>query len=153
MEKKKLNEITVDLTENLTQRRAFLSRLMSMRYLYIDGIFKDPLADEERKVPHNKKAEDIFDGKSEISAFTNKTNKTSGRHFKRHCKPCDFKQIANWTDHKKKVHGGVEVLFEKCLSWCIRCKSKLDKFDGKSLARAGKALACASLSGQSASLR
>jgi len=58
---------------------------METRYLYVGGVFEDPIAFEEEKVPCVRKSEDILDaGKSDISALTNKTNK---RHIKRHCEP------------------------------------------------------------------
>ena len=41
-------------------------RLMRTRYLYIDGVFKDPIAIEEEKVPQKKreqKAQEEFDDK------------------------------------------------------------------------------------------
>ena len=79
----------VNVTVDLIEDRKFLVQLMRTRYLYIDGIFKDPLANEEKKVPHNKKTEVIFDdGKSYVSALS---NKTKAGNIKRHCAPCDFK--------------------------------------------------------------
>jgi hypothetical protein len=53
---------------------------------------------------------DINDGKSDVSALTNKTNKTASGALKRHCEPCG-KLISNWADHKKKVHDGKEVAY------------------------------------------
>jgi hypothetical protein len=43
------------------------------------------------------------------------SNKTSGGNIKRHCELCGFKHIADWSQHKKKTHGGVEVPSVKCL--------------------------------------
>ena len=42
------------------------------------------------------------------------SNKTSGGNIKRHCKPCEFKIIANWSQHKNNVHGGFDVESVKC---------------------------------------
>jgi len=100
---------------------------MTTRYLYIDGMFKDPLANEEQKVPLRKreqKVQDKFDdGKSDVSAFTTKTNKTANGALRRHCKPCG-KLITNWTDHKKRLHSGNDVPYEKCVPNCPRCEGK-----------------------------
>ena len=117
----------VDLTANISERRTFLTRLMTTRYLYIDGMFKDPLANEEQKVPLRKreqKVQDKFDdGKSDVSAFTTKTNKTTNGALRRHCKPCG-KLITNWADHKKRLHSGNDVPYEKCVPNCPRCEGK-----------------------------
>jgi hypothetical protein len=96
MEKKNLNEIEVDITDLLQQRRAFLVRLMSTRYLYIDGVFRDPLAKEEEE-------------KSDVSRITSKT--AGGKALGRHCPLCDFKLIlgANWARHCKTFHKDTEV--------------------------------------------
>lgn len=83
---------------------------------------------EEEKETANKrkqKANDKLDGgKSVISHLSDNTNKTSAGNIKRHCEPCEFKRIANWTVHKNKKHNGVDVPFEKCLLGCVHCKSK-----------------------------
>ena len=41
------------------------------------------------------------------------SNRSCGGMIKKHCVLCK-KIIANWSDHKKKVHGGVEVDSVKC---------------------------------------
>ena len=75
---------------------------METRYLYIDGVFKDPVADDEE--------EDIDDGKSDVSALTNKTSKStkskSGKALDKHCPLCNLKLIRgkNWSRHCKDLH-------------------------------------------------
>jgi hypothetical protein len=123
MEKRKLNEIMVDLTDNLPQRRTFLIRLMSTRYLYIDGIFRDSLADEEEKVPYDKKAQKA-DEKSEVSSITKKTNKTTGgKALDKHCPLCNFQLVPgpNCSRHCNTHHKGIEVNLIKCDANCSRC--------------------------------
>jgi hypothetical protein len=96
---------------------------METKYLYTDGVFKDPLAKEEEKGPEKKreqKAKGKFDdGKSDISRFTNKTN--SGA-LKRHCE-CG-KLVTNWWKHKKDFHGGLEAFFMNCVPDCSKCQGK-----------------------------
>jgi hypothetical protein len=41
---------------------------METRYLYVGGVFKDPIAFEEEKVHHGGKSED--DEKSDVSRIT-----------------------------------------------------------------------------------
>jgi len=41
------------------------------------------------------------------------SNKTTGGNIKKHCLPCK-RIIANWSQHKNNVHGGVEVEAVKC---------------------------------------
>ena len=42
------------------------------------------------------------------------SNKSANGMIKKHCKPCALKLIGNWSDHKKNVHGGVDVESVKC---------------------------------------
>ena len=80
-----------------------------------------PVNGEEEKASQKKreqKALDKFDdGKSDISRFT---NKTSSGALKRHCEACG-KLVANWSQHKKDAHGGIEVPFIKCTLPCSKC--------------------------------
>ena len=58
---------------------------------------------------------DKDDKRSDCSSIiSSATNKTSGGNIKRHCKPCEFKIIANWSQHKNNVHSGSEVESVKC---------------------------------------
>ena len=53
-------------------------------------------------------AEDIADDKSDVSALTTKTNKTTGgKALDKRCSSCD-KRISgtNWIKHVKSVHKG-----------------------------------------------
>jgi hypothetical protein len=131
MEKRELKEIAVDLTDNLKQRRTFLYRLMSTRYLYIDGGFRNPNSREEEKVPMNKrdqKHQDKFDeGKSDVSAITTKTNKTTGgKALDKHCPLCDFKLVPGkkWSRHCGSFHKDVEIEPVRCDINCSRCQGK-----------------------------
>jgi hypothetical protein len=69
---------------------------MSTRYLYIDGVFRDPLAKEEEE-------------KSDVSRITSKT--AGGKALGKHCPLCDFKLIlgAHWARHCKTFHKDTEV--------------------------------------------
>jgi hypothetical protein len=113
-----LENVKVGLTpKNILEHRYFLVRLMETRYLYVDGVFKDPIASEEEEEKKQERkngnsvataiAEDISDDKSDVSALTTKTNKTS-RHTNKHCFVCK-KNIsgANWNKHVAKVHKGL----------------------------------------------
>jgi len=79
---------------------------------------------QEFKFPLNKRnlkflnKEAVSDIGSKVSMASNKTD---NGHIKRHCELCGFKHIANWFQHKKKVHGGVEVPSIKCLPQCSYC--------------------------------
>jgi len=57
----------------------------------------------------------IFGTKSvcESVASSVASNKSANGMTKRHCGPC-VKIVANWSDHKKNVHGGVDVESAKC---------------------------------------
>jgi len=41
------------------------------------------------------------------------SNKSANGMIKRHCRPCK-KIVANWSQHKTKAHGGVDVESVKC---------------------------------------
>ncbi len=59
--------------------------------------------------------EDFSDDKSDVSALTNKTSKsTRGKHADKHCLICK-KVISgkNWRVHVKKVHNGETPTFKK----------------------------------------
>ena len=61
---------------------------MVTRYLYIDGVFRNPNSREEEKVALNKreqKTQDKFDDKkSDFSRLTHTTNKAAKGAIKRH---------------------------------------------------------------------
>jgi hypothetical protein len=59
------------------------------------------------------------DGTTSIapSAISKVTHKTANGMYKRHCMVCG-KLIGNWTEHKKKVHNGVEVSYITCNTNC-----------------------------------
>jgi hypothetical protein len=93
---------------------------METRYLYVDGVFKDPIASEEEEEKKQAKksgnssavAEDFSDDKSNVSALTTKTNKTtSGKALDKHCPLCNLKLIRgkNWSRHCKDLHKEVVV--------------------------------------------
>jgi hypothetical protein len=42
------------------------------------------------------------------------SSKTTSGAIKRHCEPCEFKLVGNWSQHKIDKHGGVEVASVKC---------------------------------------
>ena len=62
---------------------------METRYLYVGGVFKDPITFEEEKVPHGGKSED--DEKSDMSRITTKTAR--GKTSNKHCPLCNFKLV------------------------------------------------------------
>lgn len=67
------------------------------------------------------------DGASSVAAgslISSFTNKTASGAFMRHCEICNFKIVVNWSDHKKKVHNGIDVPFVKCDSKCANCAGK-----------------------------
>ena len=66
MEKRPLADVSVNVVA--AEYRKVITRFMKTRYLYIDGLFKDPIASEEEKVPHGGKSED--DKKSNVSRIT-----------------------------------------------------------------------------------
>lgn len=97
---------------------------METRYLYVDGVFKDPIvSEEEEEKKQGKKsgglmaiAEDFSDDKSDISVLTIKTNKTTGgKALDKHCSSCG-KRISgtNWIKHVKSVHKGSTPPFTLC---------------------------------------
>ena len=58
---------------------------------------------------------DKDDKRSDCSSIiSSATNKTSGGNIKRHCELCLFKLFSNWSQHKTKAHGGIEVESVKC---------------------------------------
>ena len=57
---------------------------------------------------------DKNDKRSECGSIVSQaSNKSANGMIKKHCTPCK-KIVANWSDHKKKVHEGVEVDSVKC---------------------------------------
>jgi len=90
-----------------------------------------PVNGEEEKAPQKKREQKakgkLDDNKSDVTRLTHTTNKTASGALKRHCEPCG-KLIANWADHKKKVHRGNEVPYEKCFLKCSSCKGKCFKY-------------------------
>ena len=83
---------------------------METRYLYVGGVFKDPIANEED--------EDIDDEKSCVSALKNKTSKStmskSGKALNKLCLLCDKKISGNnWAANVWTVHNNVVPSFEK----------------------------------------
>ena len=128
IQKRNLNQISVNITETLQECRVFLTRLMSTRYLYIDGVFRDPNLNEEEKVPPSKReqkyCEKFDDTKSDISALTTKT--TRGKHVNKHCFLCNFRLIPgkNWARHRDTFHKDVEVQGIKCDPNCSHCNGK-----------------------------
>ena len=93
---------------------------METRYLYVDGVFKDPIANEEEEEEEKKGGnsvaaaivEDIPDDKSDVSALTNRTTMTQrGKHVDKHCSFCDFKLIRgdHWARHCKSFHREMQV--------------------------------------------
>ena len=96
--------------------------------------------------------EDIDDGKSCVSALTNKTNKSkSGKTLDKHCPQCSFKLIkgSNWSRHCKYVQKGVIVQGKKCEIDCLCPKGKSQKIT-KSASLVAESLRF--VGGQSASL-
>jgi hypothetical protein len=52
--------------------------------------------------------------RSEVSAITTKTNKTSGNHVDKYCLACTKKISGkNWGVHVTKVHNGVAPPFTR----------------------------------------
>ncbi len=110
---------------------------MKSRYLYKD--FKDPLSEdkdqdlsegEERKKGSENKRKKKVNNKDldeKVSVVSKITNRTASGALKRHCEPCN-RLIVNWADHKKNLHGGNEVEYEKCGLNCFHCKGKYFKF-------------------------
>jgi hypothetical protein len=108
---------------------------METRYLYVDGVFKDPIASEEEEEKQERKGGnsvaaidgDVPDDKSDVSALTNKTTMTQrGKHADKHCPLCDFKLVPgkNWSRHCKGFHDDTKVEGLKCGLDCHQCKSK-----------------------------
>jgi len=94
-----------------------------------NGDFAEPLL----PVRLTKTALSVFDKdekrsdcESVVSAATHKT--TNGA-FKKHCVPCK-RIVVNWSDHKKNVHGGVDVESAKCAG--VRCPNCLGKYSNSS---------------------
>lgn len=77
--------------------------------------------EEKEGNKRKQKGKDKFgEGKSDISALTTNTNKTTSGALKRHCEPCG-KLVTNWSQHKKDVHDDSEVPFTKCDASCTKC--------------------------------
>ena len=117
---------------------------METRYLYVDRVFKDPIASEEEEEKQERKSGnsvaaidgDVSDNKSDVSAIATKTTTSkSGKALDKHCFICDKTLSgANWNKHVVKVHKGLEPSFFvvkgdiknegkyrfELLSWC-RC--------------------------------
>jgi len=113
MEQKPLAAVSIEVVAS--EYRKVMTRFMKTRYLYIDGVFKDPNSHEEEKVPCVKKGDDILDdGKSDISALTTKT--TRGKHLDKHCPLCNFKLIPGkkWSRHHETFHKDTKVEAVKC---------------------------------------
>ena len=54
------------------------------------------------------------DKRSECGSIVSQaSNKTTGGNIKKHCGPCK-KIVVNWSQHKTKAHGGVDVESVKC---------------------------------------
>jgi len=49
-----------------------------------------------------------------VSVISVASNKSANGMIKRHCVPCGFKLSGNMSNHKKDVHGGLEVESVKC---------------------------------------
>ena len=65
---------------------------MKTRYLYVDGVFEDPIVSEEEKIPHGGKSEGVLDdGKSGVSRTTQKTLR--GKTSNKHCPLCNLKLV------------------------------------------------------------
>jgi hypothetical protein len=94
---------------------------METRYLYVDEVFKDPIASEEEEEKQKMKGGnsvaaidvDVPDDKSDVSALTTKTSKSkSGKALDKHCSVCNKTLSgANWNKHVGKVHKGLEPSF------------------------------------------
>ena len=57
---------------------------------------------------------DKDDKRSECGSIVSQaSNKTAGGNIKKHCGPCK-KIVVNWSQHKTKAHGGVDVESVKC---------------------------------------
>jgi hypothetical protein len=52
------------------------------------------------------------------------SNKTASGAIVKHCEPCNFKRVVNWSSHKKDIHAGFEVPSLKCIAPCSKCVGK-----------------------------
>ena len=98
---------------------------MKTRYLYVDGVFEDPIVSEEEKIPHGGKSEGVLDdGKSGVSRITQKTSR--GKTSNKHCSLCNFKLVPgpDCSRHCNRHHKGIEVALIKCDATCSHCKGK-----------------------------
>jgi len=123
VEKRPLAEVSVNVFAS--EYRKVMTRFMKTRYLYIDGVFKDPNTHEEEKVLSVRKGDDILDDeKSEISALTTKTS--GGKALNKHCPLCDFKLLTgpNCSRHCNTLHKGIKVTLVKCEVSCPHCSGK-----------------------------